>query len=59
VSDDRFDRIATFERATQCPSHAALLTRNVHAEVLDAVATVTAIDKAVFRFYACELFDLV
>ena len=58
VSDDGFDGVAALERAAQCSGEAALLAGDVHADVFDPVAAVTAIDKAAFGLGARESFDL-
>lgn len=59
MSDDRFDGIAAFERAAQCSGDAALLSRDVHAHVFDAVTAVAAIDEAAFGLDSGEFLNLV
>jgi hypothetical protein len=50
VSDDGFDGVSALERAAQCPGEATFLAGNVHADVFDPVAAVTAVDKAAQYF---------
>ena len=59
MPDDRFDSVAVCERATQGTGPPVHLTCDLHADVVNPVAAVTAFGKAAFGFGAGEPFDLV